>query len=91
MVKGGLLKDDTEWAKAGIKPGQKLMMMGTADVVPTAPTGNQVPNNLPVHISVYPAKLKPRQMPRFGHALARLLRWLLHFFIAAHQAAAAHL
>mmetsp|Transcript_13021 Transcript_13021/g.39438 ORF Transcript_13021/g.39438 Transcript_13021/m.39438 type:complete len:533 (-) Transcript_13021:267-1865(-) len=42
MVKGGLLKDDTEWAKAGIKPGQKLMMMGTADVVPTAPTGNQV-------------------------------------------------
>lgn len=41
MVKGGLLRDDTEWAKAGIKPGQKLMMMGTADVVPTAPTGNQ--------------------------------------------------
>ena len=41
MVKGGLLKDDSEWAKAGIKPGQKLMMMGTADAVPTAPTGKQ--------------------------------------------------
>ena len=41
MVKGGLLRDDQEWAKAGIKSGQKLMMMGTADVVPIAPTGNQ--------------------------------------------------
>ena len=37
MVKGGMLKDDQEWAKAGIKPGAKLMMMGTADAVPQAP------------------------------------------------------
>lgn len=42
MVKGGLLKDDTEWAKAGIKNGQRLMMMGTADTVPVAPEKTQV-------------------------------------------------
>ena len=30
MVKGGMLKDDADWAKLGIKPGQKLMMMGSA-------------------------------------------------------------
>jgi ubiquitin carboxyl-terminal hydrolase 14 len=42
MVKGGMLKDDQEWAKAGIKPGAKLMMMGTADAVPQAPTAHQV-------------------------------------------------
>jgi hypothetical protein len=44
MVKGGMLKDDQEWAKAGIKPGAKLMMMGTADAVPQAPTAQQVPH-----------------------------------------------
>lgn len=44
MVKGGMLKDDQEWAKAGIKPGAKLMMMGTADAVPQAPTAQQVPD-----------------------------------------------
>lgn len=43
MVKGGMLKDDQEWAKAGIKPGAKLMMMGTADAVPQAPAAQQVP------------------------------------------------
>eukprot|EP00193_Tetraselmis_chui_P007561 CAMPEP_0177763400 /NCGR_PEP_ID=MMETSP0491_2-20121128/6851_1 /TAXON_ID=63592 /ORGANISM="Tetraselmis chuii, Strain PLY429" /LENGTH=464 /DNA_ID=CAMNT_0019279505 /DNA_START=80 /DNA_END=1474 /DNA_ORIENTATION=+ len=37
MVKGGLLKDDGDWAKLGLKEGQKLMMMGTADAVPEAP------------------------------------------------------
>lgn len=30
MVKGGMLKDDSDWATLSIKPGQKLMMMGTA-------------------------------------------------------------
>lgn len=44
MVKGGLLKDDQQWGKAGIKPGQKLMMMGTADAVPQAPIAKQVGN-----------------------------------------------
>ncbi|KAI7837315.1 hypothetical protein COHA_008830 [Chlorella ohadii] len=40
-VKGGLLKDDAEWAKLGLKPGQKLTMMGTADKVPEAPAQQQ--------------------------------------------------
>ena len=30
MVKGGMLKDDADWSALGIKPGQKLMMMGSA-------------------------------------------------------------
>ncbi|GER46951.1 ubiquitin carboxyl-terminal hydrolase [Striga asiatica] len=33
MVKGGLLKDDADWSKVGVKEGQKLMMMGTADEI----------------------------------------------------------
>ena len=41
-VKGGLLKDDADWAKVAIKQGQRLMMMGTADKVPEAPTTSQV-------------------------------------------------
>lgn len=36
-VKGGLLKDDADWGKLGLKPGQKLTMMGTADTLPEAP------------------------------------------------------
>lgn len=36
-LKGGLLKDDAEWAVVGLKEGQKLTMMGTADKVPEAP------------------------------------------------------
>ncbi|XP_057522340.1 ubiquitin carboxyl-terminal hydrolase 6-like isoform X2 [Amaranthus tricolor] len=37
MVKGGLLKDDAEWASVGVKEGQRLMMMGTADEIVKAP------------------------------------------------------
>jgi len=37
MVKGGLLKDDGDWAAIGVKDGQKLMMMGTADEIVKAP------------------------------------------------------
>ncbi|XVF25101.1 hypothetical protein REPUB_Repub13aG0184900 [Reevesia pubescens] len=37
MVKGGLLKDDADWSSVGVKQGQKLMMMGTADEVVKAP------------------------------------------------------
>ncbi len=33
MVKGGMLKDDADVAKLGLKEGQKLMMMGSADKV----------------------------------------------------------
>lgn len=37
MVKGGLLKDDAEWVTVGVKEGQRLMMMGTADEIVKAP------------------------------------------------------
>ncbi|XP_035547455.1 ubiquitin carboxyl-terminal hydrolase 6-like [Juglans regia] len=37
MVKGGLLKDDGDWSTLGVKEGQKLMMMGTADEIIKAP------------------------------------------------------
>ncbi|CAJ2663720.1 ubiquitin carboxyl-terminal hydrolase 6 [Trifolium pratense] len=37
MVKGGLLKDDADWEKLGVKAGQKLMMMGTADEIVKSP------------------------------------------------------
>ncbi|KAG0494229.1 hypothetical protein HPP92_005223 [Vanilla planifolia] len=37
MVKGGLLKDDADWSTLGVKEGQRLMMMGTADDVVKAP------------------------------------------------------
>ncbi len=40
MVKGGKLRDDADWAKTGIKDGQKLMLMGTADAIPQAPTAS---------------------------------------------------
>ncbi|XXG45935.1 hypothetical protein AAC387_Pa02g0892 [Persea americana] len=37
MVKGGLLKDDADWSTIGVKEGQRLMMMGTADEIVKAP------------------------------------------------------
>ncbi|PON35743.1 Ubiquitinyl hydrolase, partial [Parasponia andersonii] len=37
MVKGGLLKDDADWSTLGVKEGQKLMMMGTADEIVKPP------------------------------------------------------
>ncbi|GMH16006.1 hypothetical protein Nepgr_017847 [Nepenthes gracilis] len=37
MVKGGLLKDDADWSTVGVKEGQRLMMMGTADEIVKAP------------------------------------------------------
>lgn len=37
MVKGGLLKDDADWLTLGVKEGQRLMMMGTADKIVEAP------------------------------------------------------
>ncbi|GAB4823352.1 hypothetical protein N2152v2_010398 [Parachlorella kessleri] len=40
-VRGGLLKDDADWAKLGLKPGQKLTMMGTAETLPEAPKQQQ--------------------------------------------------
>ncbi|VAH76477.1 unnamed protein product [Triticum turgidum subsp. durum] len=37
MVKGGILKDETDWSTLGLKDGQKLMMIGTADEIVKAP------------------------------------------------------
>ncbi|KAL8466102.1 hypothetical protein ACS0TY_035277 [Phlomoides rotata] len=42
MVKGSLLKDDADWSKVGVKEGQKLMMMGTADEIVKAPEKSPV-------------------------------------------------
>ncbi|CAO1614662.1 unnamed protein product [Parajaminaea phylloscopi] len=37
MVKGGMLKDDTDLTKLSLKPGQMLMLIGTAGELPKAP------------------------------------------------------
>lgn len=37
MVKGGMLKDESSWSDTGVKSGQKLMLLGTADKLPEAP------------------------------------------------------
>ncbi|KAK6789551.1 hypothetical protein RDI58_013351 [Solanum bulbocastanum] len=37
MVKGGLLKDDTDWSKVGVKEGQRMTMMGTTNEIMKAP------------------------------------------------------
>ncbi|CAO3621166.1 unnamed protein product [Mucor fragilis] len=37
MVKGGILKDDTDLNKLGLKDGHSFMMMGTAGELPKAP------------------------------------------------------
>eukprot|EP01135_Chromosphaera_perkinsii_P010057 Nk52_evm1s2002 gene=Nk52_evmTU1s2002 len=43
MTKGGVLKDDSDWAKLNIKPGHTFMLMGTpGDKVPDAPTEKTV-------------------------------------------------
>nr|GEW55016.1 hypothetical protein [Tanacetum cinerariifolium] len=37
LLKGATLKDDFDWSKFGVKEGQKLMMMGTADEIVKVP------------------------------------------------------
>ncbi|KAI8048800.1 hypothetical protein BDF22DRAFT_701367 [Syncephalis plumigaleata] len=37
MIKGGLMKNDTDLSKLNIKPGHIFMMMGTAGEIPKAP------------------------------------------------------
>ncbi|KAL9932478.1 hypothetical protein V8E36_008595 [Tilletia maclaganii] len=39
VVKGGMLKDDTDMAKLGAKNGQLFMLIGTAGELPKGPTG----------------------------------------------------
>lgn len=38
MVKGGMLQDDADWSKTGLKDGARVMMMGTAEKPIQAPT-----------------------------------------------------
>ncbi|KAH9821002.1 ubiquitin C-terminal hydrolase [Melampsora americana] len=38
LVKGGQLKDDSDWSKLGVKPGHQFMVIGTAGELPKAPT-----------------------------------------------------
>lgn len=38
MVKGGILKDDADISKLGIKPGQAITVIGTAGPLPQAPS-----------------------------------------------------
>ena len=42
MIKGGLLKDDADMKQLGLKDGQRLMLMGTADEIPEAPKESPV-------------------------------------------------
>uniref|UniRef100_A0A0D6QUC3 Ubiquitin carboxyl-terminal hydrolase n=1 Tax=Araucaria cunninghamii TaxID=56994 RepID=A0A0D6QUC3_ARACU len=58
MVKGGLLKDDADWNTLGLKEGQRLMMMGTADEVVKAP------ENGPVFVEDLPEE---EQVATVGH------------------------
>ncbi|KAI9353254.1 hypothetical protein DFJ73DRAFT_828813 [Zopfochytrium polystomum] len=37
LIKGGTLKDDTDWRKIAVKEGQVFMMMGTAGELPKEP------------------------------------------------------
>ncbi|KAK0534192.1 deubiquitinating enzyme [Tilletia horrida] len=39
VVKGGMLKDDTDMSKLGAKNGQMFMLIGTAGELPKGPTG----------------------------------------------------
>lgn len=42
MAKGKQIKDDSDLSKMGMKNGMKLMMMGSADAIPVAPTSAPV-------------------------------------------------
>nr|BAJ94526.1 predicted protein [Hordeum vulgare subsp. vulgare] len=59
MVKGGILKDDTDWSTLGLKDGQKLMMIGTADEIVKAP------ENGPVFVEDLPEE---EQAAALGHS-----------------------
>ncbi|GAV80267.1 ubiquitin domain-containing protein/UCH domain-containing protein [Cephalotus follicularis] len=58
MVKGGLLKDDADWSKLGVKQGQKLMMMGSVDEIV------KPPENGPVFVEDLPEE---KQAVALGH------------------------
>ena len=61
-VKGGTLKDDAKFDTLGIKPGQKLMMMGSAEVLAAPPSATVFAEDLPQvtrALTVAPASTSP--------------------------------
>ncbi|KAG2722772.1 hypothetical protein I3760_02G141400 [Carya illinoinensis] len=66
MVKGGLLKDEADWSTLGVKEGQKLMMMGTADEIIKAPEKGPVfVEDLPEEEQAVAMVLR-KKYPQFG-------------------------
>ncbi|XP_016550678.1 ubiquitin carboxyl-terminal hydrolase 6 isoform X2 [Capsicum annuum] len=66
MVKGGLLKDDADWSKVGVKEGQRLMMMGTADEIVKAPEKGPIfVEDMPEEEQVVNVVLR-KKYPQFG-------------------------
>ncbi|KAK3283824.1 deubiquitinating enzyme [Cymbomonas tetramitiformis] len=66
MVKGGMLKDDSDWAKLGLKNGQKIMMMGTAEVIVAPEKEIQFVEDLPE------AAQEAASTAQYGSGLANL-------------------
>ncbi|KAK2983833.1 hypothetical protein RJ640_008509 [Escallonia rubra] len=84
MVKGGLLKDDADWSTLGVKQGQKLMMMGTADEIMKAPEKAPVfVEDLPeeeqvVAVVRYPPSVRNNDLDQSSHLLTVATRDLFN-------------
>jgi len=67
-VKGGQLKDDAKWDTLGLKPGQKLMLMGTADVLAAPPpTATVFAEDLPPEEVEAAAATNPAGLANLGN------------------------
>ena len=67
-VKGGTLKDDAKFDALGIKPGQKLMMMGSADVLAALPpTATIFAEDLPQEAIDAAASTNPAGLANLGN------------------------
>lgn len=67
-VKGGTLKDDAKFDALGIKPGQKLMMMGSADVLAAPPpTATIFAEDLPQEAIDAAASTNPAGLANLGN------------------------
>ena len=67
-VKGGQLKDDANVAALGIKPGQKLMLMGTAEVLAAPPEKATVfAEDLPDEVVAAAAATNPAGLANLGN------------------------
>ena len=67
-VKGGQLKDNADWAALGIKPGQKLMLMGTAEVLAAPPEKATVfAEDLPPDVVAAAQAINPPGLANLGN------------------------